>query len=473
MAAAHARRGRRACACARAGRRRSPPRPGSSAGASAPAATVAEAGAQVVEAAARRARRRPRRTGWRAGCRRSRRSCRASRRPRRRAPRRARGRAAHVTRSTARAVLSPRSRLSPRTWARPCCRIPAVSSARELGATTPPPGRYTSAARAPRARRGCLRRQPAAQLAQARGGGARRGSGNSSSDSRRFQAARSSAPWAVSTHAHSASASSAVITAWRSQDSRRSRSLDHAGRLGLRQQRAGVGLRRLAHAAALEQALDPADVGLDVAGQPVAVGVERARAEQLAQARDLDAHASSGCRRRRAGRRTAPRRSAPRGARRAATRISASRRRSSIRRPPASSTARSRPSTASRSSGRPGAGCGGAPPRRAHDVDLAGAVDRLGDRRGARRQRRARRRPAGSTAARRRPSPSGSRVIGRPVGRDERAASPGDRDAARRSGRAGARRAPAAARPQRGLDGPRGRGRDGEAVRVDGARRRR
>ncbi len=60
----------------------------------------------------------------------------------------------------------------------------------------------------------------------------------------------------------------------------------HARGLGRRQQRARVGLGRLAHRAAGEQALDPSHVGLDVAGEAVAVGVDP-RAEQLAQARDL------------------------------------------------------------------------------------------------------------------------------------------------------------------------------------------
>ena len=72
---------------------------------------LAELGATAGTGRRAGARRRPRRTGWRARCRRSRRSCRASRPPRRRGrPPGARA-SSHVTRSAARAVLSPRCAL--------------------------------------------------------------------------------------------------------------------------------------------------------------------------------------------------------------------------------------------------------------------------------------------------------------------------------------------------------------------------
>ncbi len=63
----------------------------------------------------------------------------------------------------------------------------------------------------------------------------------------------------------------------------------HAGRLRAGQQRACVLLGRRAHVAGRQQALDPPRVGLDVARQAVAVGVDP-RPDQLAQPRDLDAH---------------------------------------------------------------------------------------------------------------------------------------------------------------------------------------
>src|SRR4051794_41220693 len=63
-----------------------------------------------------------------------------------------------------------------------------------------------------------------------------------------------------------------------------------AGRLRAREQRAAVGLGRLADRARREQAVDAAHVGLDVAGEAVAVGVGP-RAAELAAARGLDARA--------------------------------------------------------------------------------------------------------------------------------------------------------------------------------------
>jgi hypothetical protein len=84
--------------------------------------------------------------------------------------------------------------------------------------------------------------------------------------------------------------SSDVSTAWRSQRSSRSRSRTTPG--ASTPAAAGrVVLGRLAHVAGAEQALDAPDVGLHVAGEPVALGVDP-RAEQLAQPADLDAHAA-------------------------------------------------------------------------------------------------------------------------------------------------------------------------------------
>src|SRR5262249_8562519 len=62
-------------------------------------------------------------------------------------------------------------------------------------------------------------------------------------------------------------------------------------RLRARQQRAGVALGGVADVAGREQALDVTDVGVHVAREPVALGVDP-RPEQLAQARDLDTDAA-------------------------------------------------------------------------------------------------------------------------------------------------------------------------------------
>ena len=153
-----------ACGCGRAGRRRAPARSCSS------AARARAGGDHVAERRARAGRRRravrrrrPRRTGWRAGCTRSRRSCRAPRRPRRRARPRARAASSHVTRSAARAVLSPGD--CPSLHAMTVCSSVAADVHRR-GERHAPPGRYSGAARAgARVRSG----QRAAQLADARG----------------------------------------------------------------------------------------------------------------------------------------------------------------------------------------------------------------------------------------------------------------------------------------------------------------
>ena len=168
-----------------------------------------------------------------------------------------------------------------------------------------PPRRYISAAR---------RSSPTRAARSGRGAGRGTRAARAAASRRRGRPRRVGA-W---TQAHSASGSSAVITAWRSQASRCSRSRTTPGRLGARAA-AGRGRPRppRARRRAREQALDAAHVGLDVAGEAVAVGVDP-RAEQLAQPRDLDAHAGRRCRRRRAGRRTAPRRSSRPGARTAA-----------------------------------------------------------------------------------------------------------------------------------------------------------
>ena len=116
----------------------------------------------------------------------------------------------------------------------------------------------------------------------------RRGSRKSSAESTCFQAAGSSSPDGVCSHAHSASRSSPVITAWRIQPSSASRSRSTPGRVGVRQQRARVELRRLLDRAAQQQRADAPEVGLHVAAEPVGVGLDR-EPDQLAQPRDLAA----------------------------------------------------------------------------------------------------------------------------------------------------------------------------------------
>ena len=61
----------------------------------------------------------------------------------------------------------------------------------------------------------------------------------------------------------------------------------------MRQQRSVVQLDRLPDVTTVEQTLYSRDVGLDVARQPVRIGVQRS-AEQLAQSMDLDTGGARG-----------------------------------------------------------------------------------------------------------------------------------------------------------------------------------
>ena len=206
-------------------------------------------------------RRRPRRTGWRAGCRRSRRSCRATRRPRRRARPRAARRAARRP-AARRAPCSARgAAASPRTvttvvLAR--CVDPRLVHRPALQRCCTPADALRGVAPRPRARAGACQASARRSSPTRAAHRLRRGSRNSSSREqalprREVVAARGR----VCTHAHSASASSAVMTAWRSQASSCSRASTIARRLGVR---AAAGRRRprrpRAPRPAREQALD-------------------------------------------------------------------------------------------------------------------------------------------------------------------------------------------------------------------------
>ena len=193
------RRGRSACACARAARRRSA-RSRASRGTGGAARRRPRRGRRARAGSARPGggRRRPPRTGWRARCRRWRRSCRASRRPRRRARRRGGRRAATRPGAPARAVLSPR-------WGwlsvRPASRVASRALHRDGLLRT---AATCSAEWTTRALHGRCRAGPAGAQAISRRSSPtraahrlRRGSWNSSSGSSRFQAPRSSRPAGV------------------------------------------------------------------------------------------------------------------------------------------------------------------------------------------------------------------------------------------------------------------------------------